>query len=1153
MRKSLTRRIWLFVGMAVLAALPALGQNNSTITGTVTDPAGAVVPNAAITITNTETGRTREAISNNYGIYTATELGIGNFVLKAASGGFKTFEQRNITLNVNDVLRVDAHLTIGAQTETVTVEAAALHVQTETNEVSKLIDGQQIEKLAINSRNLVSLATLGLGVSGNVPDNNTPTSIGSNFNISFNGARHDHNLWMLDGGEDSDRGGGGGMSIMPSPDAIAEFKVMSSNYPADYGISSGGTITMVTKQGGTRFHGELWEYNRNDLFNAHNYFDRHVDGTVNKKPKLRENIFGGNIGGPLTIPHFYNTGRDRTFFFVNEEWRKIIQASAPALKQTIPTADFPTAGAALTYITPQSLSGATDHVTCPNGAIGDNIICVPQTSDPARLALYAANGLTAGAPFPNNRIPAALIDQNAVRILGTGAFPKPDASAYQVSVSGVQPIMVREDIVRLDHKINDKWSLMGHFVHDSVSQASATSMWSSDTYATVGSLFVNPSYSAVIRLTGSITPNLLNEVAFNYDGNQISITPTGTYKLPSGYNASKYFPTNDSVGRIPEINLGAPYNVDYTVGNWPWKNAAQDYNPKDDLSWTKGRHFLKFGVGYMRYTKNQQTFGETQGNYGFNDNQTKDSYVSFLLGTPASYSELQAQDIRHYVNNTYSVYASDDWKAIPRLTLNLGVRYDALPHAFERNNRIGNFIPASYAASATPIFNADGSLNNAGPGFSTPAGATQPFYLNGVQLEGVNGAPSSVINNYFPTIQPRVGFAYDIAGDGRTVIRGGFGLFYERVQGNDIYNLAPNPPFAYTPSASNVYFSNPKTSNLSGATAATPVFPSSFTAIPLRNPAPATGQFSVGVQREAARSVVAVLQYVGSLGWHQEVNRAINTLPLNSPFRQSVASSSVNANLYRQFPGFAGITTQENTSNISYHSLQTGVRMEKRYGLSGEADYTWSHEIDIVSNEFDRTSNPFNLNYDRGSGQLDRRHNFNANFVYDLPVFNHGAGWSHRLLGGWQVSGIFVAQTGRPNALSYDSDTIGLGGDTTNRPNKITQTRYLFNKSGASKTWFDKSTFAAPVAPWAGGANQGFGNAGKDAVVGPGRFNVNSSLFKAFAITEASRFELRVDSFNLFNHTQFNAIGTSFNGGDFGKLTGTQDARAFQFAGKLMF
>lgn len=1122
-----------------LLAVPAYAQEKATITGTVTDPSGSVIPNVAITITNSATGQTRDVVSNGAGLYTASNLGIGNFMLKAAVSGFKTYTQNNIILNVNDTLRVDVHLEVGSEQQTVTVEANALQLQAETNEVSSLISGVQITQLATNSRNVVSLAALGLGVSGNLPDDNTPTSVGSNFNMSFNGARVAHNLWVLDGGEDSDRGGGGGMSIMPSIDSLAEFQTLSSNYSADYGISSGGTITMALKSGTRNFHGSLWEFNRNDIFDANAYFNKQTT-PVTPVPKLRFNTFGGNVGGPLFIPGLYNRDRKKTFFFVNEEWRRIIQGSNPNLTNTIPASDFPTAGQPLTYIS-------------PNGGA----IKVPTTNDPAKLAIYKSDGLTAGQPFPKNVIPANLLDPNAVLFMSTGGFPKPNSGLSQVALSANQPIFVREDIVRMDHNITDKWQLMGHFVHDGVNQTYATSLWNNDSYPTVGTTFTNPSYSAVIKLTGSITPSLLNEVSFNYDGNIINIQPTGVYKQPSGWSVSKYF-SGDSLARLPEIDLGAPYSTNYNTGSWPWHNAAQDYNPKDDISWTKGKHAMKFGVGYMRYTKNQQLFGNTEGTYTFSSTSTGDSYASFLLGFADSYKELQQQDVRHYVNNTVSFYTIDNWHLTPRLTLNLGFRYDALPHAWERNNRLGNFVPSSYVAANAPLFNSDNSLNPNGPGFSTPAGVSQAFYMNGIQIAGVNGVPRGMVDNYYATAQPRIGFALDLLGNGKTILRGGFGTFYERVQGNDVYNVAPNPPFAYQPTASNVYFSNPHTSNQSGATATTPVFPSGLTTLPRTYPSPATAQFSLGIQHELAPSLIGVFQYVGSGGWHQSDDRDINTLPLSDlAHRQLVAANSFDSNRARQYPGFNSVVQQENASNVSYHSLQAGIRSENKHGLTAQLDYTYSHEIDIVSAEFKQVSNPFDLNYDRGSGLFDRRHILNANYVYNIPFMEHSSNrLTKTLVGGWQISGIMMAQAGLTaqdsgnNLLSYNqTDTLGLGGGTTNRPNWVGKVSYP-KKQGA---WFSTSSFAAPVAPWAGGTNQGFGTARKDAVVGPGRLNFNTSLFKSFPVTEGAKFEFRAESFNTFNHTQFNAVDMNFSDSKFGQTTNTQEPRVLQFAAKFLF
>ena len=329
---------------------------------------------------------------------------------------------------------------------------------------------------------------------------------------------------------------------------------------------------------------------------------------------------------------------------------------------------------------------------------------------------------------------------------------------------------------------------------------------------------------------------------------------------------------------MPQINLqGTPLNVQWSSSYFPWKNGYEGFEPRDDLSWTKGLHQFKFGVSWLHDYKNQQLQANTQGTATFNSsNFSGDSYINFLLGDATSFQQLQFLAGKHWVNNNYGFYALDNWHVIPRLTLNLGLRYDGMPHAFERYDQFANFVPGLYNTSLPYPVNPDGTLNPA----SLSNSNGQPFYLNGIQEAGVNGFPRGAVKNYYFTLQPRVGFAYDISGNGKTVLRGGFGMFFERVQGNDVYNAALNPPFAYQPQATNVYFSNPNTSALTGQTTAQ-TFPSTLTNIQYNFRPPGTAMFSLGVQRQVAPSVVGVVQYVGSVGWDQNDTRSINTLPLD--------------------------------------------------------------------------------------------------------------------------------------------------------------------------------------------------------------------------------------------------------------------------------
>jgi len=661
----------------------------------------------------------------------------------------------------------------------------------------------------------------------------------------------------------------------------------------------------------------------------------------------------------------------------------------------------------------------------------------------------------------------------------------------------------------------------------------------------------------VVKLTQTYSPSLLNETSFLFSGNTIHLSPVGISAQPAGWTATSFFPISSNDGsRMPEIGLGAPYGTTWSSSYFPWKNSYFGYEPKDDLSWTRGKHQFRFGVSWLHDPKNQQLQANTQGTADFNSGGfSGDSYVNFLLGDAASFTQLNFLAGKHWVNNNYGVYGNDNWRVTRSLTLNLGLRYDAMPHAYERFNQFANFVAADYDTTLGNPVTAAGTLN--------PASLTlfngQSFYLNGIKQAGVGGFPIGVVKNDYNTVEPRIGFAYNLGGDGKTVVRGGFGVFYERVQGNDVYNAALNPPFAYQPSATNVYFSNPNTSALTGVTTSQ-TFPSVLTNLNYDYKNPGTAQFSLGIQRQLSQSVIAIVQYVGSRGWDQSDDRAVNTLPLTDPndpanpydLREGVSNGTLNANLYRLYPGFSSIEQEETETNFTYDSLQAGVRIENRHGWTVQLAYTWSHEIDEVGNDLNGVSNPFNIGYDKASGGLDRRHIFNANYIYSIPFFkNSSSALARNVLGGWEFSGITVAESGTPQTLNYNGvDTLGLGGGTSNRPDEVAAVSYPKSRTA----WFSTSSFANPVAPWNGGPNQGFGNAGRDAVVGPGLFNFNMSLFKTITFREGGpRLELRFESFNTFNHTEFNGIDTGTADANFGQVTSAYDPRVLQLGAKFSF
>jgi len=793
---------------------------------------------------------------------------------------------------------------------------------------------------------------------------------------------------------------------------------------------------------------------------------------------------------------------------------------------------------------------------------GAPTITVPTASQlaPSILAKFTADGLVPGQAFPNNTIPANLLDPNAQVLLKAGIFPAPTSGSH--FIKGVTaPATLTDENVRIDHHFTDKFTVFGHLIAEQISQGYTTTMWSGDNVPTIGNTFNNPTYSAVGHIIDTISPTLVNEIAFNYNGNRINIIPTGLYQQPSGLNIPRLFTGPNADNRIPQINLQGVNGTSYQTQAWPWANTANSYQWRDDLSWTKGSHQLKFGFSYMWYTKIQELFGNTNGSYNFGGTYTGNDFADFLLGFSNGYTEQAVQDFGHWNNKSYAAYVQDNWRVNKRLTLNLGVRWDGVPHTYEAVNRMSNFYPNLYNPANAAILLADGTISPNSPGLITspnPILKGVQFYGNGIGIAGQNGISNGLVQNHWAAFGPRVGFAYDLTGQAKTILRGGFGMMYERIQGNDMYNSGGDIPYSYQVTNQGVSLSNPGVLLSTGTAAAAPIFPAAIQGLNSTNyKLPVSMQFSLGIQQSVGEKTVVSVGYVGMQNRHQSEEELLS-LPAPSTLPYLINGGNfATVNPYR---GYGPIYMYENAANAHYNSLQASVNSRLRSDLTFQLAYTYSKAYDCSNGSTTTGSggdlllvpNPYDRSYGCGPSWFNRENIFNANFVYDIPAFRHASSAAVRsALGGWQFSGVFAAMSGLPLnvTMSGSQQTNGLPGPgsnagATNRPNVSGSISY----PSTVNEWFNTSAFSAPaLGQW--------GNMGADGIWGPGRFNTNLSIFKSFVLSEkrGSKLELRGECFNAFNHTQFTTVGTSFPAGNFGQVTATADARAFQLGMKAIF
>jgi Carboxypeptidase regulatory-like domain len=1182
----------LLLALVVTLLMPcaSYSQDTGSLSGTVTDKSGSSVANAEVVVASVGANLTRTTSTNSDGAYVVPALPAGTYNVTVSSQGFQKYQSKGVVVPVAQKIVVDVQLTVGSVSEEIVVTSdTAAQVQTQSSELAGTITGQQIGSLMLNGRNFTQLATLTPGVTNQTNQDEGLVGVAGNVSYSINGGRTEYNNWEIDGGDNMDNGSNNTLNVYPSLDAIAEFKVLTSNYGAQYGRNGSGTVEVETKSGTNHFHGDAYEYLRNDFFNARNFFDPTTDANGNSvgAPPYKKHDFGYTVGGPFSIPNHYNTSKQKTFFFWSEEWRR---------ENTPTTFSVPVPSAA------ERTGNFSD--LCPD-----------------------ANGTFNDCPNKNGANPAAIpVDPNAAAMLVLIPNPTPNNTscggtpACFVSSQGV-PVHWRQELLRVDQNINSNWRATFRYIHDSWVQNTATPTWGNvtNTFPVLGWNFVGPGTSAVAKLTATITPTLLNEFVFSYTADHIFLTNFGPGAIPrpASMTMTGLFPNFGN--KLSGIQLteggaspayGGGFNSDPGIA--PWNNANPTYTYRDNVSKLVGNHNLQFGFYAAFAQKNEQNSPDIQGLLTFNSSNSTvssgNAFADFLSGRIASFQQWNAQ-IKYY--NRYKIvepYFQDDWRITPRLTLNLGLRFSLFGTYRERYQQAFNFDPTAFnAANAPTAFNSDNSFI---PGNGNPFNGIVQCGGKGGTFTAPGGFSGSVGGNSNPGCLaghlfnpgPRIGFAWDPWGNGKTAIRGGYGIFFEHSNGNEANSesLEGSAPLVL----------NPTQPNIAGGVGACPATQTGYTCIgnggelfpvgpifiPTKTVWPYVQQWNLNVQHELPHSFVASIAYVASKGTHLGSERDLNQLhsvPLSqNPYKPGEAigpndcanlttpsgvpitgQAATNLGIAcgnspitaRPFLGFGDITALNFDANSNYNALQLSLRRALG-SLNLSASYTYSHSIDDSSDRFDGTFvDSYNINATRASSTFDQRHVFNMSYVYDLPFYRHDTGLMHTVLGNWQFSGITSVQTGTPFSVRFTgfsdnagvANSLGLGsfpdlvGDPHTTPNTACGAG---GTGGVGELFYNPCAFAAP-------RGLTFGNAGRSILHNPRRTNFDMSLLKQFPIKEAARIEFRAEAFNVFNHPQFwifnsgngNTGSNTFGSDSFLHPAGAHRGRTLQFGLKFLF
>ena len=1076
----------------LLGGVVAFGQmNTGELSGSVQDASRGLLPGAMIVAQHLETGQKFTAVANTSGEYLLPQLPVGVYSLTASAADFKQSVLPRLEIHASGRVRRDFTLEVGNRTDVVTVRADDGRVQLASAEIRDVIAHQQVVDLPVKDRQFLDLAMLSPGVvrppGGTRGD--AMQQAGSLVNVL--GQRSGHNLYLMDGVAITDEHFNN-LVIAPSIDAIEEFNIEKTSYAPEFGGKSGAVINIVSKAGSNNLHGSLFEFVRNDVFDAKNFFD----SAAAPIPPFRQNQFGGSVGGPVQ--------QNRTFFFSSFEGQRVRKS----LTQTF---------------------------SVPTSAMRQgNFSGLPVIFDPANVSGGQRQ------PVLNNQIPSGRLDPVAVALLAQIPLPNLPGTAQNLRSTGSQHLNGNQYSARLDHQFSEKDTA---FLRASLFDARQADPFGSSVLQEsllpgFGRHLSTHAINGAASWTHLFNANVLNESRFGFltvAGGQTSPNAGNAFAAQAGLQGVT---TNPLDLGYPQVSFGGQFATMGDPSLFTFRDN-RDFEYYDNLIWHKGTHTIKFGGYFMHYDLETANPNGARGIFSFTPRWTSSApglangsaFADFLLGYPTTAQAGLGRASMDANTNWGHLYVQDNWQVNSNLKIDVGVRYEYNRNLTDANNQI--------AAIDTSVAGGRFVVASSGAGNISPAAnALLPFLPISYVTSTAVGWNNSLLAPRNLRIAPRAGFAWRIPDSSKTVIRGGAGIYPNQAAYSIVTNLAQNLPFFVTKTVNSAVTLSPAFTTENALTAST-IGTAGGNNLDHNFKIEYNEVWNVNLEHELTSSMLLSLAYVGSRTVHADSATLLN-VPLPGP--GAIAAR-------RPIPQLSQIGDIRWNGWATYHALTLAAKRRFTRGLMFDANWTWSHSIDDASdpgttlNETNIPQNVYDLAAEKASSSFDHRQRLVVSFIYQLPLTSKTNGWIHALLGEWRAGGNFTAQSGAPFTVNISSDQANIGAGPAQRPN------IAGNPNEGPRNpqqWFNTSVFALP-------ALYTFGNAPRNAVIGPGLQEFDLSLQKDIRLREATKLQFRAEAYNLFNHPNFNIPNRIAFTSNFGSISSAQDSRQLQLALKLAF